>query len=244
MPSMLDHLVIAIIAVFWPAYIALARYPRLKRSIAAGIADTRIRMFKEAMATQWLITLLAVLVWIQGDRPVAGLGFVLPHGWRLIVSVLLVVLFIVLLAGQERQVATDPKARDAVRHKLGHVRPMIAANRSELHFFYAVSLTAGFCEELLYRGFLLWYLAHFVGGIGAVLLSSVIFGVAHAYQGGKGIMQTAGVGLVLAVVYTVTGSLWPPIVIHALVDVSSGRVAFMAISRERNDFAEMTSVTD
>ena len=59
-------------------------------------------------------------------------------------------------------------------------------------------VTAGICEELLFRGFLTWYLAHHVGLPVAAAAQVVIFGVAHLYQGFGGIVKTGFAGAFFA----------------------------------------------
>ena len=64
----------------------------------------------------------------------------------------------------------------------------------------------------------------------AVVLSSIAFGFGHMYQGKIGIVKTGGIGLALAGLYVLTGSLWAPMVLHAFVDVNSGFVGRKAMS--------------
>ncbi len=87
--------------------------------------------------------------------------------------------------------------------------------------FFLVALTAGICEEVLYRGFLLHVLVQDFGvsGVAAVGLAAVAFGVAHAYQGWLGALVTCAAGAGFVAVYCVTGSLLPGILIHALIDI-------------------------
>jgi hypothetical protein len=55
--------------------------------------------------------------------------------------------------------------------------------------------------------------------LNAIILSSIFFGIAHMYQGWKGVLATGFVGLLLAWFYYMTGSLLLPIIIHALIDL-------------------------
>ncbi len=87
--------------------------------------------------------------------------------------------------------------------------------------------SAAFGEELLARGFLLHRLQvvfgrGLVGVTIAVIGQAAIFGLLHAIQGPTGIVITAYVGLVLAVVYFASGrNLWAPILAHGLMDSAS-----------------------
>ena len=87
------------------------------------------------------------------------------------------------------------------------------------------------CEELLYRGYLIWYFGHWLPVVPAVIVSSVIFGVGHSYQGVKGILTTTLVGAVMAAIYITTGSLWPAMAVHAIIDMHAGELAHAALNR-------------
>lgn len=85
-----------------------------------------------------------------------------------------------------------------------------------------VSFTAGFCEEVAFRGYLMtrirllfksqsWILPTFI--------SSVLFGACHAYQGLAGMILITVYGIMFALLYIRTGSLWPCIIAHFFQDV-------------------------
>jgi membrane protease YdiL (CAAX protease family) len=95
--------------------------------------------------------------------------------------------------------------------------------------FAAVSITAGICEELLFRGFLMWYFAGW-GIVAAVVVSSLLFGFAHIYQGIQSVPRTGILGLVLCLIVVAAGSLWPAIIIHAAIDLNSGDLGYRALS--------------
>lgn len=84
-----------------------------------------------------------------------------------------------------------------------------------------VSPTAGFCEELLFRGLLMFALMDMTNDLWlSVALSSVMFGVIHAAYGPLNVFATGAMGVVLALGVVYTGSLWPSIVAHALYDMA------------------------
>ena len=86
-----------------------------------------------------------------------------------------------------------------------------------------LSLTAGVCEEVLYRGYLMWYSMMWLPKEAAVLASAVVFGAAHFYLGwGVGVLRATVVGAVFGAAYLLTGTLWVPIALHAIVDITSG----------------------
>ncbi len=100
---------------------------------------------------------------------------------------------------------------------------MMPQTRQERGAFTVISATAGLGEEITYRGFLIPLLGGALGGPwAAALLTSASFGVLHAYQGATGMVRAAALGFAFAVSFLITGSLWPAIVAHAMINIVSG----------------------
>lgn len=88
--------------------------------------------------------------------------------------------------------------------------------------FVLLSVTAGICEETLYRGFLIRYLHDLAPALPLLLAlaaAALLFGLAHLYQGRGALLRTAITGLAFGGLFVVTGSLLPCIVLHALIDL-------------------------
>ena len=91
--------------------------------------------------------------------------------------------------------------------------------REKLLAVCLVAPTAAFCEELLYRGYLHAQLLRWSDSVAAALiLGAVAFGLAHAYQGVQGMARAALLGALLAVPVIRTGSLWPSMAAHFVID--------------------------
>ena len=58
----------------------------------------------------------------------------------------------------------------------------------------------------------------------------MVFGVAHAYQGARGILLTMLAGGAAMALYLLTGSLVAPMFLHATVDLANGFMAYRALS--------------
>jgi membrane protease YdiL (CAAX protease family) len=88
--------------------------------------------------------------------------------------------------------------------------------------FVALAVTAGICEEILYRGFGIAYTEWLIPGVGRpaiIVLTGAAFGLAHAYQGPRNVLLTGVVGGMFAWLTLTTGTLVPAMIIHALVDL-------------------------
>jgi membrane protease YdiL (CAAX protease family) len=98
--------------------------------------------------------------------------------------------------------------------------------------FILVSASAGICEELLYRGWMVNFLWAETGSVWAAgAISSIVFGIGHAYQGIKAILRTIFVGIQLVVLFVLVKSLIPGQVLHAGVDILTGVAAFVILRR-------------
>lgn len=89
-------------------------------------------------------------------------------------------------------------------------------------------ITAGFGEEIIWRGYILKHLATMFGGrrgawIIALLVTSILFGLLHFYQGVVGIVQTGITGFLLGTIFMLNGkkSLWVNIIAHSVIDIIS-----------------------
>ena len=98
---------------------------------------------------------------------------------------------------------------------LGQIQDMqqvIASAPSIWHILALLALAPAICEELAFRGFILSGLRHMGSKWGAIVISSLLFGVTH------GILQqsisAALVGMVIGYMAVQTGSLLPGIVFH------------------------------
>ena len=107
----------------------------------------------------------------------------------------------------------------------GVVGAIMPVTGREKGVFALLSLTAGVFEELVFRGFLPLFLIPWTGSyLAGALPVAVVFGFLHAYQGRHGIARTAVMGGILAAGVVWTGSLWPPILAHAALDLILGLV--------------------
>ncbi|HEX9106407.1 MAG TPA: CPBP family intramembrane glutamic endopeptidase [Longimicrobiales bacterium] len=162
----------------------------------------------------WTLTALTALAAEASGLGAARLGLATPAAGQFALYALAAYLggVAILVLGRLLGVAETPMLR--------HLIPVTGLEKLS---FSALSLTAGFSEELVFRGFLLWALLQASGSMAfAVALTSVLFGVLHAYQDLAGAARAAVLGLILALPVVVTGSVLPSMVAHAAIDLTSG----------------------
>jgi len=99
----------------------------------------------------------------------------------------------------------------------GWMRPETV--REALILALVVAPSAGLCEEFLYRGILLDRLGQASSPLAGLVVSSLLFGGAHLYQGWRGAARAGLIGAALAASPLAAGSLLPAMAAHAFIDI-------------------------
>jgi len=103
-----------------------------------------------------------------------------------------------------------------------HVAALLPTSPLERAVWVLVAVTVGFCEEVVYRGYLQTQLGAFTGrGWLGVLLQAALFGLAHAEQGRATALRILVYGLLLGGVAKRSRSLAPSILAHIGIDLTS-----------------------
>lgn len=139
----------------------------------------------------------------------------------------LAVAYTALTLTQGYKAAIDRTFRLRIAKAMRSMRFMLPVSVRERRWWILVSLSAGVCEEILYRGFVTQYLSGSLGAtlslgtVGAWLTASLFFGWAHAYQGVTGIVRSGLGGLLLGAIAILSGGLLIPIVLHFVFDLQT-----------------------
>jgi len=183
----------------------------------------RLRTYWLTLSWLWLATIAAV--WIMGPRALwyarlnPGEGKWVPGS---LVAGLIVVISLAAMLAPVVFVARKPSAIFKLSLAVDKLRFVLPATPRERFWWALLSITAGICEECLFRSFLLQYLradAWRLGLGGAVALACLLFSLGHLYQG---IVAATGTGLLAFLFFLLflsTGSLLIPILLHALADL-------------------------
>ncbi len=198
--------------------------------------DSRARrsFYRRLLTLEWGLALLVLVVFLASPDVDGGqLGLRWPQQWPGLVTTLACVALVGLVGVSTRALrsgalaqapAPGPRPGDG-RHSEPPVQSAVALlprSLPERRLFALVGVTAGVCEEWLYRGFFLAVVAAIAPSLptgGLVVVAAVAFGLAHAYQGGAGVLTTGVLGGVLAALYLQTGSLLLPVLLHAVIDL-------------------------
>ena len=219
-----------------------AKYRQFKQAVDAGTPGARKSFYYEILWFEGITAVLAVAALrfagssfgpAQLDLARSSFGSwwlsLLSHvsrdfiyGASAGILILSPLLFIVMkMARRKAEKATPAPQPQKPSKFLPDFTYLLPHSGVERWLFAAVAVSAGICEEVVFRAWLLTTLhgsLHLNGWV-LVLAGAVVFGVLHLYQGFLGFISTMALALVLSGLYVGTGTLLVPIVIHVLVDL-------------------------
>jgi len=208
-------------------------WPMFLRRSQTDPSRARLWLWSSWMILLWTLVAAGVALWLFEARTWEALRFIVPHGWRLW-SALGLVFALAITNGHTAVKIVRSNRSKRIKVANPNVEKLSPHTRPELGVFVGLSLSAGFCEEFIFRGYLIWAIQPALGLWSAAALSAVLFAMAHAYQGVQGIITTGIIGSLLTVVVLITGSLLPAIVLHALIDIGQGLIAWLVFRRTQD----------
>jgi membrane protease YdiL (CAAX protease family) len=226
--NLADHIIFGLLAFVLPLFAVF----KVRPAVNFMPTDTalKIKLYWANSMVLWVGALVIVGLWFFSGRSFAGLGFQavsMEHfpEWMLITACfVLLYMFDAMTSWNEQE-----------SHPAAGILPVNW--REFLHFGSVVSLSAGICEEIVFRGFIIFYLmALFEGGQyvveGAIVCSALLFGVVHAYQGGLAFLKIVALAALFAWLYVLTQSLYLLIGLHFAIDFVGG---LMSVLKQREE---------
>ena len=216
-----------------PAPLASSRHLRRFLYIVAGIAAAMLLQTRGSSPTPigsrvplYLVLIAVELIFVR----FVGLGIhaqsyklmdLLGHRWRTLSDAVIDILLAAATVAFLR--FSRPIVYQVLGRWLSQTGFLLPATFFESVVWIIVSIVAGICEELVYRGYLqrqLWSLTRSLPL--ALGLQSVIFGFGHIYQGWKPALVTAIYGLIFGAIAAWRRSIIPGAIAHATVDFLAG----------------------
>jgi len=193
----------------------------------------RITLYRSTILHLCLPTLILLFLVATTDTTMYDIGFKWQWGLANQIAVTGLVLLSGYLLLSLKQLSVDTVNHQAVRKQIAYIQWFMPTTIKESRLFIiGVSITAGVCEELLFRGYLMHLLTNFLPIYGVVIVSSLAFGLPHIYQGPIHIIRTTIFGVVMAMIYLLTDSILVPIFLHALLDMYGGAMAYIVLRKQ------------
>lgn len=145
--------------------------------------------------------------------------------WIVAVGVLLATGLLLGLAQTSAPAGQDTQALKEALKKISFLTP---GNLRELILFFGLAATAGFCEEIIFRGYLQRTFAGLTrSSFAGIALSAAVFGAAHGYQGAARMVQIGVFGLMFGLLAHFRKSLRPGMIAHAWHDAIVGVLLYI-----------------
>lgn len=191
----------------------------------------KIRYYRTLCGWLWIATAVAYLtigfrsLFIITPEP-GDASWLFGHAWvrYLVIGVLAIFMALTLLPAVVaiwKNLTKKPRKWSSA-DALKSLSFFLPATWRERRWFGFLCITAGICEETLFRGFLLHYLHDVPWSLNltlALLLSAIIFGLQHLYQGAAGAASTVVIGVLFGLLFLLTGNLVLPMLFHAVMDL-------------------------
>lgn len=247
MPALMDLLPVTLQAIFITIVICLTLTEDQRKTArlqAHTSSAARLSTYKRGIATWWAYAFTAGLLihppqlfiaagtkndmaWLNNSQLAAGVA----------ITVLVIYFFLAFMPAAHCII--KPQARLSYWKELRNYYFLFPVSKQERRWWILLSLTAGICEEIFFRGLLLQFIqgqSHANWHVDlnvALIISALVFGICHYYQGISGIIRTTIGGLLFGLLTILTNSLWLSILLHVLVDL-----VVLVIYKPEEDFPE------
>jgi len=188
-----------------------------------------VLVYTLTLAQEWLLLLFVVISMRRASTPLRD---VIGGRWKspnnVLIDILIAATFwafsAVVLASLQFAMGISAKERLA---QLGFLVPR---GWAELTLWCALSLSAGFCEETVFRGYFQRQFSVFTKSVAAgIVLQGLVFGAGHLYQGFKTTFVIAVYGILFGLLAHFRRSLRPGMIAHAWQDTITGVIlSFLA----------------
>ena len=219
-----DHFLFLILFVLFPLRARSRGFAELRRRIEAGEIALRRRLYRRGTIQYLALLALLLAFWWTEQRPWSGLGIRGVGELRFLIGFVLAAAVAAVFVLAARRSLGSAKGRERLRRRVRKLEFLLPQDRDELRASLPFFLSGSVYEEFLYRAYLLWYLSFAFSWPLALITQAVLFGLAHHYQGARGMVETGALGFLLGLLYLYTETVWLPISLHLFANMNSARV--------------------
>ena len=233
--SLIIIITVAMAAIGARRVIKLSRTPAVERFCTKLKCGT----YYQILAGLWGTALVVLIVCFIAGVSLEDIGFrpiSFNHDfWFTTITLVLSGLFFAYGLRQLISSLVSARFREATEKQVEAsemLNAILPRSKKEKRLFVFLSFSAGVCEEIIYRGLMLFALYAIFPDISiflVVLISGILFGISHLYQGIQGIIITAVIGALLMCLFLVTNSLILVMALHFFHDFSA---AFLLSDKE------------
>jgi uncharacterized protein len=211
---------VLLVTIFLGITIAGALFQRHAQSSSGALQQhpNVVPLYLSLIAVEWL---LVYGVWAGIHSRGVRLADLIGGRWHsakdilidIALAIVVWVLWLGIQAGVSRMVPSHSKS----------VSALLPQNPLEVVLWIATSLSAGFCEEVAFRGYFQKQFEAMTGSsVAGVTLQAILFGISHGYQGLQAIVMIILFGFLFGILASWRKSLRPGMILHAWADIYAG----------------------
>lgn len=228
------HVLVLLIGLIYPTYFLLT-YKKTNIRIK-NEANYRLVDYKQTIFIFWLLTWMVIGNSFIDESLL--LNFYPTFNTIGIVLAVLILIFIGLQIVASK-VSTIEKA-ESVIEKLRNNYYYLPKTKHEFIWFNLLSLSAGVCEEIIFRLFLYSYLLENTNLAIAFILTNVIFALTHIGSGKQNIISAFVLGLLFTTIYYFTNNIWLSMILHSVIDIGTGALGYYAHEIEKKRITKVS----
>lgn len=210
---------LVVLLVFVAPILGRIRYESFRKAVARDPA-LRLQYYWRSLPWKYALAAVPIVLYLANGRHGYGVHL-LPTNDSSLGDALPLVIGVGLGAALLRWRIATAKRRVKVTRAIRGFADLLPRTAEERRVWVVLAISAGVTEEILYRSFMMTVVTNVVPSADRttiVVITAAAFGLAHAYQGLKGVALTALVGAVLGSI-VLTAGLLVAMAIHALIDL-------------------------
>ncbi len=215
------YLILTVVAGIGMPLMAILSASKVKQ-LLARFPEMKLDMYQQVILTQWSFSLFLISLMIWDGQDLAQIGVTFDNLlWMLALAT---APLLTLWIAKRRKLNKMRIKSLSKRYK--PLLFLLPGTKSEYDWMIALSYTAGFCEEVIFRGFLFWQLQRFAPVLLAIILANFSFMLAHSATTVKNMFASLVLGVVWSISFLFLHHLWFGIVTHIMIDVYSVTIGY------------------
>lgn len=219
MPTTTTFLLAIIIGIIYPIYIAF-NHKKINENIKNN-GNYRLIDYKQTLIIFWGLTFLVLVNYFFQKQP--------EMNFTPSLSIIHIVLMLVIVAFAYFQYSTTKVSLESakfVKEKLKDIYHYLPKSKKEFKWFLMLSISAGICEEIIFRLFLFEFLKRTTNFLIAFVLTNFIFSATHIGSGKSNLLSSFFLGLLFSIIYYFTDNIWLAIILHIAIDINAGILGY------------------